>query len=985
MSLLAVREYWSTSCGDGSEEFDAGCMCIANVDNHHSGQLKVCVGSYEGCLRIYLPRGRGYTVEDLVLEQHLDMPILQLAAGRFISGIRDVALAVLHPHRLRVYVVSGVSGHDDGHGHADGGAAVSYYSLAVAYEHALTRPAYNMCYGPFGGARDRDLLCVQSLDGLLTFYEQEGFGFGRMLPASYLVPGPLVYSPSSDSFITANANLHVEAFKYSVLGAAASADSDLRPPGDDSEAAERAKAVPRKKLQVDWSVNVGEVVRHIEVSRFSKDLPSSRREILVLGEQTLYVLKDDGAVLTQRRMTEYPMATAACYPLPTPDDGGLDALPVHNLLLGTTTGHVLVFRMADGQLVWAAKLPNQIVPVQMAVAQLGPVPGMIVVLDDAGQLTVTYLGTEPPTSALVNTEMRQLDYAEMEREQQELLQIIRQTHKAGPPEPFDRLVVTPRVPEHLDQRGPGSDEDTEDDDTLARDEGDLVQVTVCVDVLLDDPSGSTYTDGLHNITSSIDNVAQDGVTIAFKTPPAVVPQRPSINIRAIKPNEPVTARMEFRVRRDLLVPNLEVVVSACMVTLRGQPRTAVAHCRLPFMLAAELTQPVHSAVYKLVFDCPSPPSSLLALFDDMTYPQPPASNGWELPQEVQGSLNPHIVSFRFRGGGEGTVLLAKSGRIAIQTSEFAQLGLLLYELERRLQNLRAQETGSASGVLSFRDPLPLHDYFILLDDHFALRCHLRDLRKELEDRTQQYRAVEKRLLVRFRDRNPSPLQHLDFLLNVSYQQVCTVCDGIVEAEKALMAVAQHLTAATHLITRLTKYRFGLDDRTSGSLCEAFSTGIAIEDTASCGWEERCEAAMHHLLKTCLSTKDKERDRDRSVGELSMPEDVGRLKKRITSVIDRLSQGVSLHSDLDPSAPALASRPSITHQNTDAPSVTAPPPSQPAVTQQQHAERPSDNGGGSSSSNKVAVSSHHHQLPPVIEGQDEGESMTNGVGVLGWEG
>ena len=35
------------------------------------------------------------------------------------------------------------------------------------------------------------------------------------------------------------------------------------------------------------------------------------------------------------------------------------------------------------------------------------------------------------------------------------------------------------------------------------------------------------------------------------------------------------------------------------------------------------------------------------------------------------------------------------------------------------------------------------------------------------------RAVEKRLLVRFCDRNPSPLQHLDLLLNVSYQQVWT--------------------------------------------------------------------------------------------------------------------------------------------------------------------------------------------------------------------
>ena len=34
--------------------------------------------------------------------------------------------------------------------------------------------------------------------------------------------------------------------------------------------------------------------------------------------------------------------------------------------------------------------------------------------------------------------------------------------------------------------------------------------------------------------------------------------------------------------------------------------------------------------------------------------------------------------------------------------------------------VRPAMAGSASGVLSFRDPLPLHDFFILLDDHFAV-------------------------------------------------------------------------------------------------------------------------------------------------------------------------------------------------------------------------------------------------------------------------
>ena len=36
MSLFKAREWWSTVVGE-EEEFDSGCLCVANIDNHVSG------------------------------------------------------------------------------------------------------------------------------------------------------------------------------------------------------------------------------------------------------------------------------------------------------------------------------------------------------------------------------------------------------------------------------------------------------------------------------------------------------------------------------------------------------------------------------------------------------------------------------------------------------------------------------------------------------------------------------------------------------------------------------------------------------------------------------------------------------------------------------------------------------------------------------------------------------------------------------------
>ena len=61
----------------------------------------------------------------------------------------------------------------------------------------------------------------------------------------------------------------------------------------------------------------------------------------------------------------------------------------------------------------------------------------------------------------------------------------------------------------------------------------------------------------------------------------------------------------------------------------------------------------------------------------------------------------------------------------------------------------------------------LKDFFTNIPrEEFMLE--LREALQQLADRAQQLRVIEKRLLVRFKDRNPTPLNHLDDLLRMTY-------------------------------------------------------------------------------------------------------------------------------------------------------------------------------------------------------------------------
>jgi len=163
------------------------------------------------------------------------------------------------------------------------------------------------------------------------------------------------------------------------------------------------------------------------------------------------------------------------------------------------------------------------------------------------------------------------------------------------------------------------------------------------------------------------------------------------------------------------------------------------------------------------------------------------------------------------------------------------------------------------------------------------------LNDELTKRAHQFRVIEKRLLVRLKDRNPAPLQNLELLFEGTYQQLLELADATDNAQQQLKFHGTRLSAGTRLLLLLIRLRFQLD-ADDAALLEAHLSPL-VDETPDQGWEERTDAALAHLLRTGLAKSSKESSSAAAAHQLTRPADAAKLKKHITLVCDRLHKGL----------------------------------------------------------------------------------------------
>jgi len=370
MSIFTARELWSTRVGQNREEFDSRCIAVGSADNRKDASQTVVVGSLQGILRIWRPEKRDYSAHDLLLEQDLGAPILQVSLGNYSRQFGPTCIGVLHPRALVVYELSNSLV-------TQGDTSSGIVQLHLLYTHQLQHVAHMFCSGPFGNRnpQENELICVQSMDGLLSFFDDRAFLFARFLPL-FLVPGPLIYVRDSDAFVTVNSSFELMAIKFHVIS---SSDSSSNTPSTNFSADLSSSAPPSgsvieigttKRLQVhcsltklshpssnteispqvDWSLQLGEMALDIQVAKQQRQGAVAAFDIIVLCEHHVFSITPSGTIRTQTRLGYHPMCCKA-YPV----SDMFSSHPICNLLLASAEGQLRVY--SDTSVVWMARLP----------------------------------------------------------------------------------------------------------------------------------------------------------------------------------------------------------------------------------------------------------------------------------------------------------------------------------------------------------------------------------------------------------------------------------------------------------------------------------------------------------------------------------------------------------------------------------------------------------------------------------------------------
>uniref|UniRef100_A0A8C4FG03 Bardet-Biedl syndrome 9 n=1 Tax=Dicentrarchus labrax TaxID=13489 RepID=A0A8C4FG03_DICLA len=725
MSLFKARDWWSAGLGEG-EEFDQGCLCVGDVDNSGTGHDKVVVGSYMGMLRIFSPHAN----------KSIDLTNLDMTC------------------------TAGNVEHGD------------QYQLKLVYEHNLQRTACNMTYGTFGGVTGHHSLCIQSMDGMLMFFEQDSYSFGRFLPG-FLLPGPLVYNPRTDSFLTVSSARQLESYKYETLAVATEAESRQDP--------DLPLKTGGKRLTPDWTFVLGEQALDLSLPSFSH----SSSSIFVLGERNLYCLRDNGQIRFMKKLEFNP----SCFlPYTSVTDG------TTNLLLGNHTNMMLVYQ--DVTLKWAAQLP--FVPVAVRVGNFPELKGVVISLSSGGHLLCSYMGTDPSFFSTPKVDAREADYEQVDAEMKKLQKFIRE---------------------------------------------------------------ATRTQG-RRLLARTDKWAQDLTAESFKSfsvgSSTVVAFSAFLNGRY--PPADLTG---------------DITVSYSSPT--GVPRVLQSKFSLPLALVCVQSSPAKTTKFKITVDTNQPPVDLNSIFPEFSAKS----------EDKDGNS----LAFQFLSGAKVTVLASKtSQRYRIQSDSFEDMWLVVKELVQRFDR-NFSKLGVKDFKKSFSGPLPLQEYFLSVDHHFQLRVSAQQYQDLLSERAVQFRAIQRRLLTRFKDKTPAPLQNLDTLLDATYSQVMALAEAAEENRALLEEAFVRLRSATHLLVLLLSLWQGLTpDQTA--ILEATLLPL-LQDTPQLGWEESCDAAVSHLLRTCLSRSPK--DQATSLAQaggpvLGLPKDTARLKKHITLLCDRIGKG-----------------------------------------------------------------------------------------------
>ncbi|XP_058789395.1 protein PTHB1-like isoform X2 [Phymastichus coffea] len=739
MSLFHTKEWWRTECGDSQESFDGQSLLLVR-ELFGKEQLPadlICVASHRGYLRIYAPTSQwddelhaptAYKSTDLVVEVKLADAIVDLKAGKFVSGSQDTRLAILTPTRLAIYSATLTKGSTE---HGD------RCSLQMAYEHQLKCFPASLTIGPFGGARGRDFLCVQCLDGTLLFYEQEVFAFSRVLK-DRLLPEPLVYVARNDVFVTLGPGWVLECYRYQNM-------AEVGKKGEAEDAKVKKGVVP------DWSYNIGEPILGIQTVVLS----SFEVGIVILGERTLFCLGDACTSIKTAKRLEYGALCFVAYVIEP--DGKLMVIVIAD------TSTLMIYEGTT--LKWSAKLP--FAPVAVARAHFQNLEGAIVVLSEEGRLEVCYLGSEPSLFVAPPIHRRGYDYAAAEKELLDLRQLLKKSSSSDDQVSNAMLEAELSInatvsPELLPSPYVSLHTDVDKEEDKAAKQSSMCKIEIEL---------TSYT------------TLRD-VQVILQTSEPLVISKDYLSLTNLC--EKYTMETTVYLGDDQILPiDSEVEIVATYENDSGELRVVDKTVQIPLKMLLRPSPPESTAAFSVTIKSAEPVLNFSQIFPEFIgeYSVRQAANSLGL----QHALDPQSVVTIASG-----LML---NRYRVQANDANAMTLVLHQLIGRLKDKAPKLAENLSCTIAQQHLQLVQDK---IDVHFDARLKMKAATKEIGLLTSQLRCIERRMLRGMKERNSRSLAAtgLPTLLESTYRAIFALLDDLeaarAERERAFQSLRNSL-------------------------------------------------------------------------------------------------------------------------------------------------------------------------------------------------
>ncbi|CAH8465033.1 unnamed protein product [Schistosoma bovis] len=416
MSLFKTCEIWSSQLHITNFE-DGFCLKLSPLHNLHKSQYFILFGTSSGILSIFLPRAAEISVNeksdhqlhnynDLCIEYNTEHPILCIDCGNLVTEMCQYQqIAVLHSRMVAVYDCAKSDNSFQG---CSDTFSLESWKLTLSFKLNVQKDSYTLLLGKFFEQIQTDVICVQTLDASLYFFNANGELLQITLP-NILIPGPIIFVKSTHSLITAAS---IKLYCFSFLSSNIKHSQTLY--------------TDHKNISLDWSIVLGEPILSMDEidSEFttSKHYPLSY--VVALGRKRIFLISETGSLLFARRI-EIPSKQLCVYGYSEVNVNSLENLLFTNVqsqvswvprfLVTTEKNQLLVFKGA--QLLWSALLSLGTIHISMPIFTmelskcygkklpfigLNFSSGLIVVLHRNGRITLSYLGTDPSNLVVPN-------------------------------------------------------------------------------------------------------------------------------------------------------------------------------------------------------------------------------------------------------------------------------------------------------------------------------------------------------------------------------------------------------------------------------------------------------------------------------------------------------------------------------------------------------------------------------------------------------